>query len=140
MFEALPQVGNGQGTVLVVEDSPTQARCLRAMLEQEGLVVLLAYDGQSGLEIAQRLQPSAIILDLQMPKLNGFQVCRQLRSKRQTSSIPIIMLSSHSDEDMVEFSQQFEAVDFVCKDAFADAVLLEMLRHMGLIGQTTRVG
>jgi CheY-like chemotaxis protein len=110
------------------------------MLEREGLTVLLAYDGQSGLEIAQQLQPAAIILDLEMPKLNGFQVCRMLRSKRQTSSIPIIMLSSHSDDDMVEFSQQFEAVDFVCKDAFSDAVLLETLRQMGLIGQVTRVG
>ena len=140
MFEALPRTENGRGMVLVVEDSPTQARCLRVMLEREGLTVLLAYDGQSGLEIAQRLQPAAIILDLEMPRLNGFQVCRQLRSKRQTSSIPIIMLSSHSDEEMVEFSRQFEAVDFVCKDAFADAVLLETLRQMGLIGQVTRVG
>ena len=140
MLEALPQIEDGQGMVLVVEDSPTQARCLRIMLEREGLTVLLAYDGQSGLEIAQQLQPAAIILDLEMPKLNGFQVCRMLRSKRQTSSIPIIMLSSHSDDDMVEFSQQFEAVDFVCKDAFSDAVLLETLRQMGLIGQVARVG
>jgi CheY-like chemotaxis protein len=140
MLKTPTQFEDGQGTVLVVEDSPTQARYLRTLLEREGLTVLLAYDGQSGLEIAQRLRPAAIILDLQMPRLNGFQVCRRLRSRRQTSSIPIIMLSSHSDEDMVKFSKQFESVDYVCKDAYADAVLLETLRQMGLIGQVTEVG
>ena len=121
-------------TVLVVEDSPTQALHMQALLEQEGLSVLLAHDGKTGLEMAQELGPDLIVLDVQMPGMNGFQVCGELKNRRATKDIPIIMFTRHDEREAVVLGLQTGAVDYIPKDAFADAVLLETLRQMKLIG------
>jgi CheY-like chemotaxis protein len=120
-------------TVLVVEDSPTQALHMQALLEQEGLSVLLAHDGKIGLEMAQELGPDLIVLDVQMPEMNGFQVCGELKNRRATKDIPIIMFTRHDEREAVVLGLQTGAVDYIPKDAFADAVLLETLRQMKLI-------
>jgi DNA-binding response OmpR family regulator len=120
--------------ILVVEDSPTQAMHLQALLEQEEVKVILAFDGETGLEMAQQLHPDLIVLDVQMPELNGFQVCRQLKNARSTADIPIIMFTRHDEQEAVVLGLQTGAVDYIPKDAFADAVLLETLRQMKIIG------
>lgn len=126
--------GGAKKKILVVEDSPTQALHMQTLLEQEGLEVLLAHDGQTGLQIAQDLLPDLIVLDVQMPGLNGFQVCRQLKDMEVTTEIPIIMFTRHDDQEAVVLGLQTGAVDYIPKDAFADAVLLETLRQMRFIG------
>jgi CheY-like chemotaxis protein len=120
-------------TILVIEDSLTQALCLQTLLEQEGLSVLLAYDGQVGLQMARQSHPDAIVLDLEMPLMNGLQVCQQLQNTRDTADIPIIMLTRHDDHEAVALGLQLGVIEYIPKDAFADAVLLETLRQMGLI-------
>ena len=120
--------------ILVVEDSPTQAMHMQALLEQEGVEVLLASDGREGLQMAQELFPDLIVLDVQMPGMNGFQVCRQLKDQRDTKDIPIIMFTRHDEQEAVVLGLQTGAVDYIPKDAFADAVLLETLRQMQFIG------
>jgi CheY-like chemotaxis protein len=120
-------------TVLVIEDSITQVMHLRALLEDEQLDVLMAEDGQQGLELARSLQPDLIILDLQMPRMNGFQVVQGLKMSKETADIPIIMFSTHSEKETQTLGMQLGAVEYIPKDAFADAVLLETLRQMGLI-------
>jgi len=119
--------------ILVVEDSPTQALHTQALLEQEGLEVVLAPDGQTGLQMAQELRPDLIVLDVQMPGMNGFQVCRQLKETQTTEDIPIIMFTRHDEQEAVVLGLQTGAVDYIPKDAFADAVLLETLRQMQFI-------
>jgi DNA-binding response OmpR family regulator len=120
--------------ILVVEDSPTQAMHLQALLEQEEVEVILAFDGKTGLEMAQQLHPDLIVLDVQMPELNGFQVCRRLKNAHATADIPIIMFTRHDEQEAVVLGLQTGAVDYIPKDAFADAVLLETLRQMKIIG------
>jgi len=120
-------------TILVIEDSPTQALHLQALLEQKGLNVAVASEGQTGLQMAQQLHPDVIVLDVQMPEMNGFQVCQQLKAMRDTADIPIILLTRHDDDENVVMGLQMGAIDYIPKDAFADAVLLETLRQMGLI-------
>ena len=88
MLESAETLDTGHKTILVVEDSTTQALHLQALLEQEGLKVELARDGRAGLQMAQQLQPDLIVLDVQMPEMNGFQVCRQLKDARSTASWP----------------------------------------------------
>jgi DNA-binding response OmpR family regulator len=119
--------------ILVVEDSPTQAQHMRMLLEQEGVEVVLADDGRMGLQMAQELLPDLIVLDVQMPGMNGFQVCRQLKNQRDTEDIPIIMFTRHDEQEAVVLGLQTGAVDYIPKDAFADAVLLETLRQMKFI-------
>ena len=65
--------------------------------------------------------------------MNGFQVCRHLKSEHDTKDIPIIMFTRHDEQEAVKLGLQTGAVDYIPKDAFADAVLLETLRQMELL-------
>jgi DNA-binding response OmpR family regulator len=134
MSKNTEQRAGDRKTVLLVEDSATQALHLQAVLEQQGLQVAWASDGRTGLQMAQQLHPDLIVLDLQMPDINGFQVCQQLkRDSPDTAAIPVIMFTRHDDPEAVVLGIQVGATDYIPKDAFADAVLLETLRQMGLI-------
>ncbi len=126
--------------VLIVEDSITQVIHLQELLKEQGLEkVYIAEDGMSGLDMARKLRPDLIILDLQMPKMNGFQVVQALKESRTTNKIPVIMFSSHSERETQVLGVQLGAVEFIPKDAFADAVLLETLRQMGFLSQVDNV-
>jgi CheY-like chemotaxis protein len=120
-------------TVLVVEDSPTQALHVQTLLEQEGVHVVLAGDGPEGIALAQRVRPDLVILDMQLPGMNGLQVCRELKQAPTTAEIPVILFTRHDDPQMIAMGLQSGIVDYIPKDVFADAVLLETLRQMGLI-------
>ena len=85
-------------SILVVEDSPTNMQLITEALQQEGYRITTATDGEEALEKAVRMKPDLIILDVILPKKNGFQVCRQLRSSPDTHDISVIMLTSKSQE------------------------------------------
>jgi len=123
----------GDNTILVVEDSVTQLVHLRALLEEEGLEVVIATDGEMGLQMARGLRPGLVILDLQMPRMNGFQVVQEMKKAKETASIPVIMFSTHHELETQTLGMQLGALEYIPKDAFADAVLLETLRQMGFI-------
>jgi DNA-binding response OmpR family regulator len=128
------RTSNASGkTILLIEDSATQALHLKLLLEQEGLKVAWASAGQMGLKMARQLHPDLILLDVQMPDMNGFQVCQQLKGAKDTASIPVIMLTRFDDPETVKLGMQLGVTDYIPKDAFADAVLLETLRQMGVI-------
>ena len=80
-----------KATVLIVEDEENLREAVKYNLEKEGFATLSAGDGEIGLDIAQKLNPSLVILDLMLPKIDGLQVCQRLR--RETN-IPIIMLTA----------------------------------------------
>ncbi len=119
--------------ILVVEDSPTQALHLQTLLEAQGLHVLLAGDGRSGLDLARNALPDLVILDMMMPEMDGAEVCRVLKSTPQTENIPIIMFTASEDQEAMVDVLQLGVVDFILKDVFADAILLGTLQQMGVI-------
>jgi DNA-binding response OmpR family regulator len=118
-------------TILVIEDSATQALHLQALLEEAGLQVMWASDGRAGVKMAHQAHPDLILLDVQLPDMNGFQVCQDLKSQNDTQHIPVVMLTRHDDPEAVVLGLQTGVVDYIPKDAFADAVLMETLRQMG---------
>ena len=124
-------------TVLVVEDSATQVMHLRTLLEKVHLNVLMAVDGQMGLDMAKSIRPDLVILDIQMPRMNGFQVVQALKQLKETVNIPIIMFSIHKDIETQNMGTQLGVIEFIPKDAFADVVLLETLREMGFIDRSS---
>src|SRR5438128_3269699 len=81
--------------VLVVEDSPEFRSLLVPLLKQEGFRVEEATDGESGVEIARSLEPTVVVLDLNLPKMDGVEVCRQIRT---FSDAYVIMLTAKADE------------------------------------------
>src|SRR4051812_46939660 len=81
--------------ILVIEDEKDIVRLLKYNLEKEGYIVLSAADGALGLDMAKREKPDLIILDLMLPKLDGMEVCRDIRKESQ---VPIIMLTAKREE------------------------------------------
>jgi DNA-binding response OmpR family regulator len=84
-----------EGTILVVEDDQKTAALVVLYLEREGYQTIVAHDGRQALELAQRHKPNFVILDLMLPVLDGWEVCRQLR---QSSDVPILILSAREEE------------------------------------------
>ncbi|MCT4576338.1 phosphate regulon transcriptional regulator PhoB [Donghicola sp.] len=87
-----------QPTVLVVEDEPAQREVLTYNLEAEGFRVIRAENGEEGLIMVDEDRPDLIVLDWMMPNVSGIEVCRRLKSRGDTRSIPVIMLSARSEE------------------------------------------
>lgn len=100
-------------TVLVVEDEANIVDILTFNLKREGYRVLSAYDGQTGLETAQREQPDLILLDLMLPRRNGFEVCRALRDAGDT--VPILMLTAREEESDKVKGLELGADDYITK-------------------------
>jgi two-component system phosphate regulon response regulator PhoB len=87
-----------QPRVLVVEDEPAQREVLAYNLEAEGFAVSQAENGEEALVLVDEVDPDIIVLDWMMPNLSGIEVCRRLKIRNETRSIPIIMLSARSEE------------------------------------------
>ena len=122
-------------TILIIEDSATQALSLRLLLEKEGLHVIHAVNGVQGIKMAHESLPDAVVLDIEMPGINGFEVAVQLSREPETQAIPIIMFTSHDNVTALQKGMMLGAIDFIPKDVFAEAVLLETLRQLDILEQ-----
>jgi chemosensory pili system protein ChpA (sensor histidine kinase/response regulator) len=123
-------------TILVVEDSPTQAVQIRALLVANGLHVEIAGDGIEGLERANEVMPDLIILDLEMPRMNGIEMAHELKKNSRTCKIPLIMFTRHDNPEAMAMGLGEGIVDFIPKDAFAKVVMVETLKQMGIINRS----
>lgn len=101
--------------VLIIEDERALSDILKYNMEKEGFEVVTAADGQEGINRAQAMQPDLVILDLMLPVIEGYEVCRQLRSDAKTQTARILMLTARSDEvdEIVGF--KMGADDYVTK-------------------------
>ncbi|KKI98478.1 response regulator transcription factor [Prochlorothrix hollandica] len=84
--------------VLVVEDSPTQREMITDLLRGSGLDVTIATDGVEAIEQIENHCPDLVVLDIVMPRMNGYEVCRRLKSDPKTQSVPVVMCSSKGEE------------------------------------------
>ena len=115
--------------VLIVEDSRTQARQLAAVLEAEGFAVEVAPDGERGLAACAERPPDAVVCDIVMPGIHGFEVCRRLRADPATRGLPVMLMTSLADPADVVRALEAGADNFVTKP-FAPATLVARLRRM----------
>jgi twitching motility two-component system response regulator PilH len=115
--------------ILVVDDSPTALRITGDSLAEHGYDVLTAADGEEALETAYRTQPDLIVLDIILPKKNGFQVCRQLKTDEKTRQVKVLMLSSKS-QDSDKFWGQKQGADAYITKPFDDDELLEAVARL----------
>jgi twitching motility two-component system response regulator PilH len=84
--------------IMVVEDSPTYLRQISTLLQDQGYYIITAIDGEEAMEKAVQDDPNVIVLDVILPKKNGFQVCRQLKTSPATQNIKILMLTSKTQD------------------------------------------
>ena len=119
-------------SVLMVEDSPPQALKVKLALENNGCEVFWAETGQGGLDIAQEKDLDLIILDIELPDTNGFEVCKKLKSDPRLAEIPVIMMTTRDHAEDVLSGLEVGAIDYIPKDAFAEAVLIETIKQMNV--------
>ncbi|MCD6288362.1 MAG: response regulator [Candidatus Hydrogenedentes bacterium] len=115
--------------VLVVDDEEDVLRLIKDALEMEGIEVVTAFDGLSGLDVANRELPDVVILDIMMPLMNGYEVCKQLRDNDRTGDIPVLFLSSAYTTDAVQASKDLGAVGYIVKP-FAPSELITAVKDV----------
>lgn len=117
-------------TLLVVDDEPEINKLVARIFEKRGYRVNSALDGAEALASVKRERPDLLILDLNLPKIDGWEVCRQLKSDPATRSIPIIMLTAaHANVDDAQIGLGLGADEYVAKP-FVRAVLLHNVERL----------
>jgi twitching motility two-component system response regulator PilH len=117
-----------QKKVLIVDDSPSQVKLIQGYLEHEGYRLVGLNDPERVEEAIANERPSVILLDVVMPKRNGFQVCRELKSNADFSAIPVILVTSKNTESDKYWGQQQGADGYVTKP-FTREDLLRAVRR-----------
>ena len=129
-----------EGTILVVDDESESLRLLTGMLAEEGYRVRPADSGKLALAAVAAQKPDLILLDLRMPDMDGFEVCRQLKATEETRDIPLIFISSITEvQERVE-GLALGAVDFVSKPFRRDELLARVRTHLELSRLRTQLG
>ena len=116
--------------VLIVDDSPTEMYKLTGMLEKHGHQVLKAENGADGVALARQEKPDAVLMDIVMPGMNGFQATRQLSKDPETRAIPVIVVTTKDQETDRVWGLRQGARDYVTKPVDAVA-LLNKIRALG---------
>lgn len=101
--------------ILVVDDSPTIRKVVSAILERGGYSYATACDGLDALDVLSRESVDLVLLDFVMPRMNGFQFCREIRLRRHSSDLPIVLMSAKGDKIRGQFLQQTGAIDAIIK-------------------------
>ena len=109
--------------VLIVDDSPTEVHVMKTVLEKHGFETAAATDGAECLELARQIRPDLILMDVVMPGMNGFQATRTLARDPATQSIPIVMISTKSQETDKIWGLRQGAIDFLVKPVSASALV-----------------
>jgi twitching motility two-component system response regulator PilH len=112
--------------ILIVEDSPTAMLQITTILQKRGYELMHAVDGEEALQKATESLPELIVLDIILPKKNGFQVCRKLKSQPLTQNIKILMLTSKIQESDRFWGFKQGADDYMTKPFEADDLLIKV--------------
>ena len=109
--------------VLIVDDSPTELKLITDVFNTPEYVVVTANDGEAGVEMAMAEKPELIILDVVMPKMNGFQACRKIKSTPGLENIPVILLTSKNQKSDEFWGKKQGADVYLTKPFKLDEVL-----------------
>jgi CheY-like chemotaxis protein len=109
--------------VLLIDDQPFFVTMLRNQLERQGYQVVTASGGPEGLDRAKKDNPDVILLDIEMPVMNGFQVCEQLKQDRALKGIPVVILTGTEDKKLNERAFKAGAEITVSKNVPADRLM-----------------
>ncbi|BAZ47754.1 response regulator receiver signal transduction histidine kinase [Nostoc sp. NIES-4103] len=118
--------------ILIVDDSPTNSTVLLGMLQQSGFKVIVVNSGEAALEKVEMISPSLILLDIMLPNMDGFEICRHLKSVEVTRDIPVIFMTALSQtEDKVK-GFNLGAVDYITKPLQKEEILARVNVHLKL--------
>lgn len=118
-----PELAGAGSKILLVDDQPFFNKLHSDMLLPRGYHVLVATSGREGIELAQLHHPDLVLLDVEMPEIDGFEVCRVLKENKQTAQIPIVMLTATRDPKLNERAFRSGAAATVQKSIKVERIL-----------------
>jgi len=121
--------------ILIVEDDPLMSRMYQKIFTFEGHEVVLAYNGEEGLEKAVKDRPTIILLDVMMPKMNGLQLLEKLKLDPTTKTIPVVMLTNLAGQQDAETAIAKGAVKYIIKSEYEPKQIVNMVKEI-LAGYT----
>jgi DNA-binding response OmpR family regulator len=119
-------------TILVVDDEPSIVLSLQVLLQRAGFDVRVARNGEEAIQSVESFTPDLILLDVMMPKRDGFDVCQTLRVNPDWKSLPIIMLTAKSRDVERQKGMALGATDFITKPFSTRDLLATVRRHLGV--------
>jgi putative two-component system response regulator len=131
-IDAMNTTDNSRPSLLLVDDEPTNLQLLRQIL-QDSYRLMFATDGERALQVTREQRPDLILLDIMMPRMDGFAVCRALKADAATAHIPVLFITALSDS--VDEAQGLElgAVDYITKPVSAAVVRARVRTHLSLV-------
>jgi len=112
--------------ILIVDDDTSITLSISFVLEKEGYAVIIAVDGEEAVKKAKEELPHLIVLDIMLPKINGFEVCKRLKANVQTREIRIIMLTAKGDEKDKRLAEELGVNGYITKPFDIDTLLSEI--------------
>lgn len=121
--------------VLVVDDSHLQQKLLQALLVEQDCRFLLADDGAAGVAAAREHRPDIILMDIEMPVMNGLEAAQRIRDDATTAAIPIVMVTSRAEAEFMESAFVGGANDYITKPVHQDELLAKIASLTGFTGR-----
>src|SRR4029079_1548014 len=125
--------------VLVIDDSPTITKVVQLVLTKAGYQVQTAADGEQGLQAVRAQRPDLILLDFVMPRMNGYQFCRELTADAKLRDIPVILMSAKGDQVGERFVKVMGIVDYITKPFSPEAITAVVQHTLGKYGPARTV-
>ena len=117
--------------VLIVDDEADIIEILQFVLEAQGYECITALDGEEGLKLAREISPDLIILDVMMPKMNGYKICRLLKFDEKYKNIPILMVTARAQDKDKEIGEETGANEYITKPFQVDYVIEKVKSYLG---------
>lgn len=123
---------SNQGTILAIDDTPSNLEIMGDTLSNAGYTIATAIDGKRALKRLENHQPDLILLDIKMPDLDGFEICRKIKSNPETAKIPIIFITAFDDIESKVKGFSLGGVDYITKPFQVEEILVRVKVHMTL--------
>ena len=121
---------SNKGTVLLVEDQEGFRRIYQDVMNAEGYFVITAVDGEAGWEMAKEKKPDLVLLDLVLPKIDGFEVLRRIREDPETNKIPVIVFSAMGEQKDIQKAMEMGANDYTVKGFYTPRQILGKIKDV----------
>ncbi len=125
-------MNNNSKKILVVDDEQMTTDLAKTFLEKHGFEVVIASDGEQALELAEEQAPDLILLDVMLPTIDGFEVCKKLKDNAMFKDTPILMFTAKGLSSDVERGEEVGADEYIIKPFSGKALVATIRKHLGM--------
>lgn len=116
--------------ILIIEDDEFLSKMYATKLDLDGFVVSEANNGLAGLKMIQKEKPDLVLLDLNLPEMDGFEVLRQMKESADTNDIPVLVLTNYAQKDNIDKCLNLGAADYLIKAHFVPAEVIAKIKNI----------